>query len=506
MGKPAYPGEETTRDFNLKHEWLAQAVFYLAYAAAGFPGLVWLRVAMVSAYCGLAGLMVFRRTNSFYRALAAAGATALVAGFFLSDRPYQFTYLLLAATLVILEYRRWLWLLPPLFLVWANLHGGFFLGLVAVGVYCAEALFLRWRKQPVADERKLWLAAAACVLAAGINPNGYLAIPVVAAYQKSYLQSTLFEWVHGPLWPPNLISVLLFAAAAVLVWQRPKTRLVDWLLLALFGAAYVSAVRNTNLVGLIAPIVIGSYVPSRYVPSKPALPALAEFVAAGIVVALIFAELAQGRGFQLRAADWKYPSGAAGFLEAHQIAGRMFNSYEKGGYLIWRLWPQERVFIDGRALNESVFLDYQRMVRYAGGSPGARELLDRYGIQVIVMNGFEINSGDLYVLPVALADPAEKEWKLVFQDAQAVVYLRHPPPGVQPLPSPAIFTSLEAQCDVILTNDPQRPRCARSLGRLFARMGDIARARRWMAAYLERRKDRNPADDQLYRQLTGAAP
>jgi hypothetical protein len=227
-------------------------------------------------------------------------------------------------------------------------------------------------------------------------------------------------------------------------------------------------------------------------------------------VALIGTELALGRGFQLRAADWKYPSGAAGFLEAHHITGRMFNSYEKGGYLIWRLWPQERVFIDGRALNESVFLDYQRMLRYAGGSPGgssgARELLDRYGIQVIVMNGFENNSGDPYVLPVALADPAEKEWKLVFEDAQAVVYLRNPPAGVRPLPSPAVFTSLESQCDVILANDPERPRCARSLGRLFARMGDIARARRWMGLYLERRKDRNPADDQLYRQLEGAAP
>jgi hypothetical protein len=267
LGAPAYPGEETTRDFNLKHEWLAQVLFYLTYAAAGFPGLVLLRVAMVSAYSGLAGLVVFRRTSSFYRALTAAGVTALVAGFFLSDRPYQFTYLLLAATLAILEYRRWLWLLPGILLVWANLHGGFFLGLLAVAVYCAEALFLRWRRQPVPDERTLYLAGAACALAAGLNPNGYLAIPVVAAYQKSDLQNALYEWAHGPLWPPNLISLLLFTAAAVLVWQRRQTRLVDWLLLVLFGAAYVSAVRNTNLVGLIAPLLIASYI-----PWKPSLP------------------------------------------------------------------------------------------------------------------------------------------------------------------------------------------------------------------------------------------
>jgi hypothetical protein len=517
IGAPAYPGEATTRDFNLKHEWLAQAVLYLTYAAAGFPGLVLLRAAMVSAYCGLAGLLVFRRTKSFYRSLASAGLTAFLAGYFLSDRPYQFTYVLLAATLAILEYRRWLWLLPPLFLVWANLHGGFFLGLVVVVVYGFEALFLRWRKQAAPDERRLWLVSAACILAAGLNPNGFLAIPVVAAYRKSYLQSTLFEWSHGPLWPPNPISVLLFTAAAVLVWQRSKTRLVDWLLLGLFGAAYVSAVRNTNLLGLMAPLAIASYVPSyipwsilppwSYMPWKRSLPVVAEFVAAGLVLALIGAELAQGRGFHLRAAEWKYPTGAAEFLQAHQITGRIFNSYEKGGFLIWRLWPQERVFIDGRALNESVFRDYQRMIRYAPatGGPSGRALLDQYGIQVIVMNGFEINSGDPYVLPVALADPAEPEWKLVYQDAQATIFMRHPPEGVQPLPSSTIFANLEAQCGAILANDPDRPRCARSLVRLFVRMGDTGRARTWMGTYLQHRTDRNPADDELFRRLGGTA-
>ena len=53
----------------------------------------------------------------------------------------------------------------------------------------------------------------------------------------------------------------------------------------------------------------------------------------------------------LRPAGWRYPDGAARFLLANHIGGPMFNTYEYGGYLMWRLWPQERVFIDGRALN-----------------------------------------------------------------------------------------------------------------------------------------------------------
>jgi len=506
MGKPAYPGEETTRDFNLKHEWLAQVMFYLAYAAAGFPGLVLLRVAILSAYCLLAGLVVFRRTGGFYRALIAAGLSALVAGFFLSDRPYQLTYLLLAATLAILEFRRWLWLLPAMMLVWANLHGGFFLGLIVLGVYCAEVLFLRWQKRPLPDEKTLWLVSAACLVAAAINPNGYLTLPVLIAYRESQLQRTLYEWAHGTLWPPNLISCLLFAAAGALVWQRPKTRLTDWLLLGLFGAAYVSAVRNSNLVGLIAPIAIASYVPWKW-----RVPVAAEFAAAALILALFGAERVEGRGLEFRAAEWKYPSGAADFLLSHRIAGRVFNSYEKGGYLIWRLWPQQRVFVDGRALNESVYGDYQRIMRYASAAdgPSAHDLLDRYGIEVILVNGFEVNSGNPYALPLALADPSQgehKEWNLVYEDGQALIFMRHPPPDVPSIPSQQVFASLESQCRVILENDPLRPRCARGLGRLYARMGDAVRARQWMGLFLERRQDHDPLDDELFRRLNAATP
>ena len=62
-----------------------------------------------------------------------------------------------------------------------------------------------------------------------------------------------------------------------------------------------------------------------------------------------------GNAFQLRAAEWRYPAGAADFLLAHHVAGPIFNTYEYGGYLIWRLWPEQRVFIDGRSLSESLF-------------------------------------------------------------------------------------------------------------------------------------------------------
>ncbi len=497
LGK-ALPGEETVRAFNLTHEWLAQILMYLTYAAGGFGGLVLLRAILMTAFCALVGLWAYRRSQNFYRALAACFVTASIASYFSSDRPYQITYVLLAATIVILEYRRCMWLLPPMFLFWANCHGGFFLGFVVLGAYCAESLWQRWRGNPEPDERRLWLVTAVCVPAAFLNPNGFLTLYILSAYRQSSMTSTLYEWQKPALWPPSYLNLLLMAALSVLVWQRRKTRLVDWILLVLFGAAYLSAIRNSNLLGLVAPVMLAAYLPWKRI-----LPSWTEPAAAVLLLAAIIVPFARGRAFQLRDAAWKYPAGAADFLLAHHITQPMFNSYEKGGYLLWRCWPQERTFIDGRSLNETAFADYLRIEKFL---PGARRLLDLYGIQVVVMNAFEVNSGSTYVLPLALADPAEKEWKMVFADAGAVIFMRQPPPGVPPLPVERLFESMEAQCQAALSHEPVRPRCARSLANIFRNAHDLPRARRWMGLYMDNRPDRNPADDAFYQQLSAGAP
>jgi hypothetical protein len=500
LGKPL-PGEETVRAFNLTHSWLGQTIIYLAYAAGGFGGMVLLRAFLMTAFCALAGLWTYRRSQGFYRALAAAFVTAFIASYFSSDRPYQITYVLIVATILILEYRRWMWLLPPLFLFWANCHGGFFMGFVVLGTYCAESLWQRLRGRPEPGERRLWLVTAICVPAAFLNPNGFLTLYILLAYNQSSLTSSIYEWQKPPLWPPSFLNLLLLAAFAVLVWQRRRTRMVDWLLLLLFGAAYLSAVRNSNLLGLVAPALIASYLPWKRATPRATprlLPRWTDWAAALLLIAAIAVPFARGRAFQLRYAEWKYPAGAADFLLAHHITAPMFHTFDKGGYLVWRCWPEERSFIDGRGLNETAFADYQRMVKYL---PGTRELLDRYGIQVVVMNAFEANSGSVYVLPLALADPAEKEWKMVLADAGATVFMRRPPAGVPPLASPQIFASMEAQCQATLDHDPARPRCARSLANLFRNARDVARARRWMGLYLDHRPDQNPADDAFYQQL-----
>ena len=490
---PAYPGEEQTRYFNLTHEWLAQLLMYLVYRVAGFSGVALARALMLTVFCGLAGAIAYRRTGHFYRAAACALAAGGVAAAFAQDRPYVATFLFLALTAAILELRpRWIWALPPLFVMWANCHGGFFLGWVVVGAWAIER-----------RERRMWLAAAACVLASGLNPNGFNVLRTLAAYRESYMQTRLLEWAPARLWPPGLFSVLLAGGAAVLLWARRRVRVADWLIFGTFAAAALAASRNTILIGFYAPIVMASYLPAAKKRDYSAVLGWGGGLA--LAVGLAFG-IAQGGFFRPRVNPWKWPAGAADFLAAHGVTQPLFNTYEYGGYLMWRLWPRERVFIDGRALSDSLFLDYARILynHDATGGKSGEELLRRYGVEAIVMNGFEYVTGNLYLLAPALADPRRSEWRLVYSDAQAIVLMRHPPAGVEPLGSLEVLDHLEAECGLHIEHEPQYPRCARSLGQVFLKLGDAARARRWIGEYVRLKTEPDAEAEQAYARLLSA--
>ncbi len=485
LASTAYHGEAKTRYFNLTSEWLAQILMYVIHAATGFPGLVLLRAAILIAFCGLVGLMAWWRTNGFYRSLAAAIAAGAVAINFQQSRPFLVTFLLLAVTMAILERRRWMWALVPVFIFWANCHGGFFMGWVMLGAYCGEALIRRLRKQPVEGERQLWLVTIASFLASGINPNGFRIIEIMLYYRGSSIQSSNLEWQYPAFWEPSAYSLVLFGSVVALLLSWRRTRPVDWILYFVFAAASLLAVRNTILMGLVGAVLLGAYLPANLPAWKRAVPAAAEFAAAGLVAIAIMLALHGGSAFQLRAAEWLLPTQAADFLKAHNVSGRMFNTYENGGYLVWRLWPAERDFIDPRGLSEEAYADYGRILYYAdsNGGKSADELLAKYGIQVLVLDGFDRFTGKIHTLAAALSDPSQKEWKLVQADNRSIVFMRQPPPGVQPLNNLQALQSIESQCQQQIEHDPKQPACARGIADFYTLIGEKARAAQWMAYY-----------------------
>ncbi|HMD70258.1 MAG TPA: hypothetical protein VKF41_02885 [Bryobacteraceae bacterium] len=545
LGKPLYPDEPMIRHFNLTHEWLSQAIFYAAYAVGGFGGVVALRMLLLFAFCVLVGLLAYRRAGEFYWAVAAGLAAADVIAPLAVERPHIITYVLLAATLLILERGRPLWLLPPLFLFWSNCHGGFVLGWVALGGYCAQAVWLRWRGRPAADERRLWWVTACSVAVTGLNPNGFRIFQVLAGYHGSSMQAAILEWQPPHCGELSVYTVLLYAGALSLMWARRRARLVDWLLFALFAAASISALRNGFLIAILGPAVIAAYFPwkramawvgqgvllalvistyltvggaDRWVKALAVAAALAAvyFLAArgrtriaetGVAVVLAWAAYVQSTSpgsFRFIAGEDFWPQGAADFMLAHHITGRMLNNYHQGGYLIWKLWPQERVFIDGRALNETAFHDAFRMITAdSSGGKDPAQLLNDYGIEVILMSGIEFVTGQPYPLTTALTVMPNTEWKLVYQDHQGMIFMRHPPPDVKPLNKLDGLVSLENQCQFHMQFYRGEVHCAQGLSKLFRSMGDDFRTRRWLRAWVERKQEPDPDAERAYRIMMG---
>jgi len=484
----AYAGEAATRHFNLTHEWLAQLAMYGLEAAGGMGAVVFWKGLLLTLLCGAVGWTAARRTGSLLWGIAAALAASALAIEFAHDRPSILSYVFTAVFIAICERGRRLWLLPVLSLVWANCHGGFFLGWVVVGAYTADALLRR------TDVRRWLVACLATIVVSGANPNGFGALEAVLRYRHSPLQASLIEWSPASLWgSPYAFDLLLYAAVLVMAFSWRKVRPADWLLAAAFAAASLTAFRNEMLVGVLAPILIASYF-----PWKRRLPRAAQYAVAGLLAAGLVWGAAAGRFFQLRAAEWRFPGEATRFLREHGIRGPLFNTYEYGGYLIWRGEP---VFIDGRALSEQVFQDYRVILGSPPGDAAREQMLDRYGVKAILVNGFEYNSGTLYPLVPALMSPSETGWHLIYEDAQALVFVRDLPAGVATLPAGRVDSHLENECRLHVERDPEFSLCARTLADLYMRAGDRERARRWLRYYLDHPYGDDPEAQRAYVQF-----
>ena len=323
------------------------------------------------------------------------------------------------------------------------------------------------------------------------------------------MTANLIEWHPPSLWgPPYGFDILLYAAPLVLVLSWRKVRLAHWILFAAFTWASLSAFRNTPLIGFLSPVLIAAYFPFR-VKVPPVLAWAPPILAAAIAAV----GLAQGRFLQFRVAAWTIPEKAADYLLEHHVTGPIFNTWEQGGYLIWRMAPDERVFIDGRSLSETVYRDYNQILFNAGSIAdqvaGPREeLLNRYGVQAVVMNAMDYVSGTLYPLALALANPTGTEWQLVYDDSQAVVFLRHPPPGTPVLSNKLgrLLRHLDRECAAYIENSPDTPVCARTLGYYWLHNQVKDEARSMLLLYLSHAQQRDAQAERTLRELDAGLP
>jgi len=347
----------------VNHHWGSGVIFFLIWRTCGFVGL-----SIFFTIITLATFWLFFRlawkNSRFSLALLIAILVLPVIVSRVEIRPETFSYLLAGIFLWVLQRRRLLWLLPFLELVWVNLHIYFFLGFFLIGAFFLEELFfLPKRGKRVGNLgylRDLSIAGGLCLAASFLNPAGWRGVLYPLQIFKGY-GYRLFEnqavWFLDKIvrYPPSLYFKIAFGVL-VLSWiyvfvKKRSFSFCNLLFTICYSFIAWSAVRNFTLFGYFAlPIIAYNLREIRVIGEKPELE---DFLAASVGALLLLglflpnssywlARLSLGFGLE------KGNEKAAEFFLENHLSGPIFNNYDNGGYLIYYLFPKERVFVDNR--------------------------------------------------------------------------------------------------------------------------------------------------------------
>lgn len=436
--------------------WLIQIPMYLIFKIFGPGGLnIWTALMVAAAFsftwCTLRGAYFLK---AFLLVLAAAAS-----GVFWSARPHLVTFVLASATLYILEKsssnseapnRKLLYWLPVIMVLWVNSHGGFVVGLILWGIYWISE-HVSWisekstsvRIKRILAEPKvifkdpdygLSIVGLLMVIAVSINPAGiemfkypFQTLGIEAL--KDYIQEWQSPDFHSLSVQPFLW--LLFLGFGAVGISRRRITLADFSLFTIFGYMGFMAGRNIALFSLAAPLVISRHLDpvlssiSILKYEKVEIPATAQsghkainllllgFICLAVILkaALVFPTSVNFTEFQ------KFlPVQAAEVLNQQDSNGRLFNSYNWGGYLLWVV-PDLPVFIDGRTdlYNDEIIQQWLTVVQVKNEWEG---VLDSYNVTLVInetesaLSKSLMNSG---------------RWSKIYQDPVAVVFLRNEP-------------------------------------------------------------------------------
>ena len=416
------------------HEWLSEVLMYSIFRVAGFAGLIIFFALIITTAFWTTYRLCLKRTGQPYIAglvtILCAAATMPTWGV----RPQMFSILFAGIFLVILdkycgnEKTRVVWWLIPLMVLWVNMHAGFAAGIALIGITVVGlALDARiWHKDSVSSIflriRRLCAVGVLAGTAVLLNPNGlriysYPIETLKSQAQMRYIQEWRTPNFQDPTFLAFLILILLMFCVLALSNKRPRPS--EMLIVIGTLAATLRSARNVPFFALVAAPTLASQLWSwfsghRKSKSSGFAPVLSVliFVILPAIVAVISVRRAVARQPQVEAEN--FPVAAVEFIKSQNIPQPIYNEYHWGGYLIWKLYPQYRVYIDGRAdvygdaIMEEFFVVYD-------GEQAWRTPLDKYGIQSVLV---EPNTA---IATLLREDPT---WQKVFEDQQAVIFIR----------------------------------------------------------------------------------
>ena len=483
----------------LQGYWLAQLLFFAAHAAFGPWGLVVLKAALFVTLYGLVWRTMLKARVEPLLGLLAILTLPWLLYRYDELRPQIFSfigvvlvYMNISSALARLRggvaHPGALIALPFIMLLWANLHPGFILGWVIIIVMLAGAAFDRWRGTNALERpalRRLFIWCGMALLASLANPLADAFISNMGALQSPFTREIdeflpLADYARMYQQPFLFYGVLAIALVTlgVLIWRRQHTDPAHAFLFIGFTAAGFYSFRYMIFFVLIALIIV-----------MPHVSALAErhFARArSLLFALLLAALSgvgyltfQHGAWKLGAVETTYvPEHAAEWILTRHPPAPLFNAYEYGGYLGWRLAPDYRVFIDPRCLDHDVQDAYQTA---RGGH--YRAVFEKYGVNSVVFYLFTplLNS----IPEVTLYLLMDQQWDVVYVDRLSVVLVRRDRNILPVIDKAPLLDHLQQVLERTLAATPEDTQAHVQYGRVLLYRGNVAGARQHFSTALQ---------------------
>jgi hypothetical protein len=393
-------------------EWLYDVFIASVHQSLGLNGVVFVTNIITAVTFALALRISLRRGALLPVAIILLALSIGASSIHLFARPHVLTWLFAILWFALLDsshkataplaQHRLLWL-PPVMLLWANLHGGFVLGFVLLGLYflCNGVNLFRAQNERQGIVVRLRVLAgimALSLLASLVNPFGYkLHVHVYRYLSNRWLMNHIDEFLspnfHGL--PQECFAALLLITFVALALAPNKPRLSDLLILVFAAYSGLYASRNLPISSLLLTLIVSPFLSSsvaeasvnRNVPAwTRALFSRWQTFAArmndlelrfrghlwpvvvvllGVVVCLHDGKLGRRRLIDAHFEGKRFPVQAVQFVLQHHIRPPIFAPDDWGGYLIYRLYPGNRVFVDDRHdfYGEEFLKDYLKAIR-----------------------------------------------------------------------------------------------------------------------------------------------
>lgn len=524
----------------LRAYWLAQILFYILYRDFGPAGIIILRSLLLTVTI-LVAYKYLRRNNVFFVVSVVASVILYdVLKRSVAERPVLFSLLFSAIVFSLLdEFRlkldRKLVFLPLIMLLWANMHGGFILGVIMLAIYAVtEAFMIKTGRAVYGKKDRLYFFGmiAAALIASLCNPNGWHAFVFLTGRYSTVLQgiqeykSPIDYYFVQKIAPAGDVYAFLALAIlfpALLIVRNRKMAPVHILLSAVMLIQALQSLRFISFYAVISSMILGreadSFIRETLAPQisaegrKKVFPALS--ITALLSVGVFFFLTFRMPTGVFSVSKHSVPAAAVDFIERNRISGNMFNDYGNGGYLSWRLHPWKKNFIDSRALNPTVFMEHSMIMTAAslpikdGNSIISSEvwapLLKQYNIDLILIPLHDI-VGNIPPLIYKLLE--SDEWSPVFLDQISIIFVRSISDNNElirqyTIPPNAVYNKLIYTTSAMALGNPENLGLFIALGETFYKMGRIEDA---LTAYRYANKKRySQALEDTIRGLEGEA-